>query len=87
LLDRSCGVVDFKCVLSQLLGGTGHVGRAPCEDASIVPEETGERKFLFGVEVGPDNDFLACIRRAEANLLDSWTWVQGCTCVFLLWHL
>jgi hypothetical protein len=61
LLDRSCSFVDFKCVLSQLLGDTEHVGRAPCENVSVVPEETGECEFLFGVDVGPDDDFLGCV--------------------------
>jgi hypothetical protein len=56
-------------MLSQLLRDTGHVGRTPCEDVSIVPEETGEHEFLFGVEVGPDDDFLGCVGQAEANLL------------------
>jgi hypothetical protein len=45
--------------------------RAPCEDVSVVPEEAGEREFLFGVEVGPDDDFLGCVGQAEANLLHS----------------
>jgi hypothetical protein len=70
LLDRSSGLVDFKSVLSQLPGVTRHVGWAPCEDVSVVPEEAGEREFLFGVEVGPDDDFLGCVGQAEANLLD-----------------
>jgi hypothetical protein len=71
LLDRSCSLVYFKGMLSQLPGDTGHIGRAPCEDVSVVPEEAGEREFLFGVEVGPDDDFLGCVRQAEANLLHS----------------
>jgi hypothetical protein len=75
LLDRSCSLVDFECVLSQFLGDTRHIGWTPCEDISIVPEETGEGEFLFGVEVGPDDDFLGCIGQAEANLLDGWTLV------------
>jgi hypothetical protein len=87
LLDRSCGLVDFKFVLSQLLGDTRHIGWAPCENVDVVPEETSEREFLFGVEVGPDDDFLGCIGQAEANLLDSWTWVQSCACTLLLWYL
>jgi hypothetical protein len=62
-------------VLSQPPGDTGHVGWAPGEDVGVVPEETGEREFLFGVEVGPDDDFLGCVEQAEANLLYSWTWV------------
>jgi hypothetical protein len=73
LLDRSCGLIDFKCVLSQLPRDTRHIGWTPCENDSIVPEETGEHEFLFGVEVGPDDDFLGCIGQTEADLLDSWT--------------
>jgi hypothetical protein len=69
LLDRSCGLVDFKFVLSQLPGDTRHIGWTPCENVSVVPDETGEREFLFGVEVGPDDDFLGCVGQAEANLL------------------
>jgi hypothetical protein len=48
LLDRSCSLVDFKCVLNQLPGDTGHVRRAPCEDVSIVPEETGGASSYLG---------------------------------------
>jgi hypothetical protein len=70
-LDRSCGLVDFKSMLSKLLGDTGHVGRTPCEDVGVVPKETSECEFLFGVEVGPDDDFVGCVGQAEANLLDS----------------
>jgi hypothetical protein len=84
LLDRSCGLVDFKSVLSQLPGDSGHVGWTPFEDVSVVPEEAGEREFLFGVEVGPDDDFLGCVGQAEANLLDNWTWVQSRSCMLLL---
>jgi hypothetical protein len=65
LLDRSSVLVNFKSVLSQLPGDTRNVGWAPCEDVSVVPEEAGERKFLFGVEVGPDVDFLGCVGQAE----------------------
>jgi hypothetical protein len=63
------------------------VGQAPCEDIGIVPEEAGEREFLFGVEVNPDDDFLGCIGHAEANLLDSWTWVPSCARTLLLRYL
>jgi hypothetical protein len=61
LLDRSSGLVDFESVLSQLPGDSEHIGRTPCEDVSVVPEEAGGREFLFGVEVGPDDDFLGCV--------------------------
>jgi hypothetical protein len=64
----------LKGVLSQLPGDTGHVRRAPCEDVSLVHEKTGEREFLFRVEVGPNDNFFGCIRQAEADLLYSWTW-------------
>jgi hypothetical protein len=70
LLDRSCGLVDFKCVLRQLPGDTRHIGWTPCENVSVVPEETGQCEFLFGVEVGPDDNFLGCVGQAESNLLD-----------------
>jgi hypothetical protein len=58
LLDRSSGLADFKSMLNQLPGDSRHIGRTPCEDVSVIPEEAGEREFLFGVEVGPDDDFL-----------------------------
>jgi hypothetical protein len=61
LLDRSSGLVDFKSVLSQLPEDSRHIGRTPCEDVSVVSKESGEREFLFGVEVSPDDDFLGCI--------------------------
>jgi hypothetical protein len=69
LLDRSCGPVDFKSVLSQLLGDARHIGWTPCEDVGVVHEEVGEREFLFGVEVGPDDDFLGCVGQAEQTFL------------------
>jgi hypothetical protein len=80
-------LVNFKSVLSQLPGDARHVGWTPCEDVSVVPEEVGEREFLFGVEVGPDDHFLGCVGLAEANFLDSQTRIQGCACTLLLWYL
>jgi hypothetical protein len=74
-------------VLSQLPGDTRHIRWTLCEDVSVVPEEAGEREFLFGVEVSLDDNFLGCVGQAEANLLDSWTWVQSCTCMLLLRYL
>jgi hypothetical protein len=71
LLDRSSSLVDFESLLSQLTRDSEHVGWAPCKDVGVVPEEAGEREFLFGVEVSPDDDFLGCVGQAEANLLDS----------------
>jgi hypothetical protein len=73
LLDRSCGIAYFEGVLCQLPGDTRHVGWAPCEDVGVVLEETGEREFLFGVEVGPDGDFLGCVGQADAKFLHSRT--------------
>jgi hypothetical protein len=69
LLDRSFGLVDFKFVLSQLPGDTRHVGWTPCKVVNVVPEEAGDCEFPFGVEVGPDDDFLGCVGLAEANFL------------------
>jgi hypothetical protein len=60
-LDWSCSLVYFKCVLSQLPEDTRPIGWEPCEDIGVVPKETGEREFLFGVEVSPDDDFLGCV--------------------------
>jgi hypothetical protein len=61
LLDRPSSLVDFEFVLNQVPGDSGHVGWAPCKDVGVVHEEAGEREFLFGVEVGSDDDFLGCI--------------------------
>jgi hypothetical protein len=72
-LDRSSGLVDFKSILNQLPRDSRHIGRTPCEDVSVFPEEASEREFLLGVEVVPDEDFLGCVGQAEANLLDGWT--------------
>jgi hypothetical protein len=84
---RSCGIAYFKGVLSQLPRDTRHVKWASCKNVSVVLEKTGEREFLFGVEVGPDGDFLGCMGQAEANFLHSRTWVQGGCCTLLFWHL
>jgi hypothetical protein len=73
LLDRSNSLVDFESVLSQLPRDSRHIRRTPCEDVGVVPEEAGEREFLFGIEVGPDDDSLGCVGQTEANLLDGWT--------------
>jgi hypothetical protein len=77
LLDNSSSLADFESVLSQLPGDSRHIGWTPCDDISVVPEEASEREFLFGVEVGPDDDFFGCVGQAEANLLDSWTWSKA----------
>jgi hypothetical protein len=87
LLDRSSGLIDFEFVLSQLPRDFRYVGRAPCEDVGVVPEEAGECEFLFGVEVSPDDDFLGCVGQVEANLLGGWTSVQSCACALLLRYL
>jgi hypothetical protein len=74
-------------VLSQLPGDTRYIRWTPREDVSVVPEEAGEHEFLFGVEIGPDDNFLGCVGQAETNFLDSWTWVQSCACTLLFWYL
>jgi hypothetical protein len=53
MLDRSSGLVDFESVLSQLPRDSMHVGRTPCENVGVVPEEAGEREFLFGSRSAP----------------------------------
>jgi hypothetical protein len=58
-------------VLNQLPTDTRHIGWTPCENVSVVPEETSDSEFLFGVEVGPDENFLGCVGQVEANLLNS----------------
>jgi hypothetical protein len=87
LLDRLSGFVDFKSVLSQLPRDSRHIGWTPCEDVCIVPEEVVECEFLFGVEVGADDDFLGCVGQADANLLDCWTWVESRASTLLFWYL
>jgi hypothetical protein len=77
LLDRSHCLAHFKNVLNQLPGDSEHVRRAPCKYVGIVQEETGEREFLFRVEVGPDGDFLGCVGKTEAELLHRGAGVQG----------
>jgi hypothetical protein len=57
-LDRSCGLANFESVLRRLPWDSRHIKWTPCEDVSVVPEEASEREFLFGVDVGPDDDFL-----------------------------
>jgi hypothetical protein len=66
LLDRSSCLAYLKGMLSQLLGDTGHVVRTPCEDVGVVPKETVESEFLFGVEVGPIGDFHGRVGQANA---------------------
>jgi hypothetical protein len=56
-------------VVSQLPGDSTHIGWTPCKDVNVVPEEAGEREFLFGFEVGPDDDFLGCVGRPRKTFL------------------
>jgi hypothetical protein len=81
-MGRVVLLTSSLCSASSL-GDSRHIGRSPCEDVSVVPKEVGECEFLFGVEVGPDDDFLGCVGQAEANLFDGWTWVQSRACTLL----
>jgi hypothetical protein len=72
LLDRSHSLVYFKGVLSQPPWDTGHIRGTPCEVVSVIPEETGEHEFLFGVEIGPNDNFLGRVEQAMADFLHSW---------------
>jgi hypothetical protein len=56
-------------VLSQLPWNTWHIRWGPCEYVSIVPEEIGEREFLFLSEVVTDDHHLGWVGKAEADLL------------------
>jgi hypothetical protein len=69
-------------VLSQLPRDTGHVGWSLCEDDCVVPEETGECEFLFGIVVSPNGDFLGCVGQAKANFLHSRTWSKVVVVLF-----
>jgi hypothetical protein len=56
-------------VLSQLPWNTWHIRWGPCKYVSVVPEETGEREFLFLPEVVADDHRLGWVGKAEADLL------------------
>ena len=46
-----------------------HVRGLPCEDVLVGTEERGEREFLCGVEVGPDQGSLVGVVVAEDDRL------------------
>ena len=69
LLDGSCLLVEIQGVLSLLPRYAWHVGGLPCEDVPVGAEERGERDFLCGVEVGPDQGCLVGVVVAEDDRL------------------
>jgi hypothetical protein len=64
-------------LLSQLPGNTWHIRWGPCEYVSIVSEETGEREFLFLLEVVADDHRLGWVSNAEVDLLRHRCGIQG----------
>ena len=58
LLDGSCLLVEIQGVLSFLPRYAWHVRGLPCKDVPVGAEEGGEREFLCGIELGPDQGSL-----------------------------
>ena len=69
LLDRLGHLAYIQGVLSQLPWNTRHIRWGPCEYVRVVPEETGEREFLFLPEVVTDDHHLLRVGQAEADPL------------------
>ena len=69
LLDVPCLLVEIQGVLSLLPRNAWHVGGLPCEDVPVGAEEEGEREFLYGVELGPDQGGLVRVVVAEDDRL------------------
>jgi hypothetical protein len=70
LLDRSCGLVDFKFVLSQLPGTPGISDGLHAKMSTLSLRKLVSASSYLGLR-SADDDFLGCVRQAEANLLDS----------------
>ena len=65
-------------MLDQLPRDSQHVGRLPSEDVPILPEEAGDREFLFWVQVGPDVCHLSRVSRIELDRLGKLLlWLEG----------
>ena len=69
LIDGSRLLVQIQGVLSLLPRYAWHVRGLPCEDDPVGAEERGEREFLRGVEVGPDQGSLVGVVVAEGDRL------------------
>jgi hypothetical protein len=54
-----------------------HIRWGPCEYVSVVPEETGEREFLFLPDVVTDDHRLRRVGKAEIDLLRHWPGIPG----------
>ena len=54
LLDGPCLFVEIQGVLSLLPRNAWHVSWLPCKDVPIGVEEGGEREFLCGTELSPN---------------------------------
>ena len=69
LLDGSCLLVEIQGVLSLLPRYAWHVRGLPCEDVLVGAEEGGEREFLCGTELGPDQSGLVGVVVPEDDCL------------------
>ena len=69
LLDGPCLLVEIQGVLSLLPRYAWHVGGLPCKDVLVGAKEEGEREFLYGVELGPDQGCLAGVVVTEDDRL------------------
>jgi hypothetical protein len=58
-------LIDQAVLLTSSLCSAGSLGIPGISDGlhAKMSEEASERQFLFGVEVGPDDDFLGCVGR------------------------
>jgi hypothetical protein len=70
LLLRFCRPINIQFVLSQFPWDSRLVCGFPGENVSVVPEETGERGFLFGIHVGTNHRRLGWITSAEVARLE-----------------
>jgi hypothetical protein len=84
LLDRLGRLSYIQGVLSQLPRNTWNIRWGPCEFVNIVPEETGEREFLFLLEVVTDDNRLGWVGKAEADLLCQWHGIESGLSALLL---
>ena len=69
LLDGPCLLVEIQGVLSLLPRNAWHVRGLPCEDVPVGAEEEGEREFLCGTELSPNQGGLVGLIVPEDDCL------------------